>query len=79
MAELELEILLLFHVHEGEAIIALELMEEENFIQLCEHSCIVRAVLLSCSLSKRVVKYLCLVKNNLIVLSPHEEFTTFFV
>ena len=43
-----------FYVQEEEVIIVLELIKEENFIQLCEHTCIVRAVLMSYSLSKRV-------------------------
>ena len=74
---LELRASLSFYVQEEEVIIILELINEENFIQFCEHNCNVRAVLMSHSLSKRVMKYLCLEKNNPIVLSPHENFTTF--
>ena len=46
---LEIGILLPSYVQEEEFIIVLELIKEENFIQLCEHTCIVRAVFMSLS------------------------------
>ena len=59
---LELGILLPFYVQEEEFIIVLELIKEENFIQLCEHTCIVRAVFMSLSFNGEVMS-ICVWKN----------------
>ena len=50
---LEIGVVLPFDVQEEEFIIVLELIKEENFIQLCEHTCIVRAVFMPLSLSMK--------------------------
>ena len=56
---LEIGILLPSYVQEEEFIIVLELIKEENFIQLCEYTCIVRAVFMSLSFNGEVMSIVC--------------------